>query len=141
MVKNPGASRPPPRDRPKNRLLRSLPDADFQRLLPDLRTVPTSAKQVFRKPNAAIEHVYFPNGGVASVTAVLPDGTMIETATVGTEGMVYREMPGLSLHLGQAARLFGLRPATCQIVLDDLVRRGVLRRATDGQYVIPEAVR
>ena len=26
----------------------------------------------------------------------------------------YREMPGLSLHLGQAARLFGLRPTLCQ---------------------------
>ena len=33
-------------------------------------------------------HVYFPNGGVISVTAVLADGTMIETATVGHEGMV-----------------------------------------------------
>jgi hypothetical protein len=51
--------------------------------------------------------------------------------TLGT----YREMSGLSLHLGQAMRLFGLRRAMCQIVLDDLVTRGVLRQATDGQYV------
>ena len=46
----------------------------------------------------------------------------------------YREMPGLSLHLHQAARLFGLRPSTCRIVLDDLVAEGRLRRAADGQY-------
>jgi hypothetical protein len=43
-------------------------------------------------------------------------------------------MPGLSLHLNQAARLFGLRGTTCQIVLEDLVRRGSLRRGEDGQY-------
>jgi hypothetical protein len=46
----------------------------------------------------------------------------------------YREMPGLSLHLNQAARLFGLRPSTCRVVLEDLVRNGRLRRTVDGQY-------
>jgi hypothetical protein len=49
----------------------------------------------------------------------------------------YREMPGLCLHLNQAARLFGLRERTCQVVLDDLVRDGRLRRAADGQYLAP----
>lgn len=47
----------------------------------------------------------------------------------------YKEMPGLILHLNQAARLFGLRASTCQIVLDDLVKQGHLRRAADGQYL------
>jgi hypothetical protein len=46
----------------------------------------------------------------------------------------YREMPGLSLHLNQAARLFGLHTPTCEIVLEDLVRAGRLRRRLDGQY-------
>lgn len=54
---------------------------------------------------------------------------------------MYREMPGLCLHLGQAARLFGLRTTICQLVLDDLVRQGRLRRANDGQYVSPEGTR
>jgi CRP-like cAMP-binding protein len=35
-----------------------------------------------------MNYVYFPNGGVVSVTAVLSDGTMVETATIGDEGMV-----------------------------------------------------
>jgi hypothetical protein len=48
---------------------------------------------------------------------------------------MYREMPGLSLQVGQAARLFGLGGATCKIVLDDLVGRNHLRRAADGQYI------
>ena len=46
----------------------------------------------------------------------------------------YAEMPGLSLHLHQAARLFGLREATCLVVLNDLVRDGQLRRSADGRY-------
>ena len=47
----------------------------------------------------------------------------------------YREMPGLILHVRQAARLFGLRETTCQRVLDELVGQGSLRRALDGQYL------
>jgi hypothetical protein len=45
-------------------------------------------------------------------------------------------MPGLSLHLNQAARLFALQERTCEIVMDDLVREGQLRRAADGQYLL-----
>lgn len=66
-----------------------------------------------------------------------PQRQQLETMIIGT----YREMPGLSVHLGQAARLFGLGTGTCQIVLDDLVRRGVLRHAADGQYVRPDGSR
>jgi CRP-like cAMP-binding protein len=86
--KKPMAPRPPPNARPTNHLLRALPEAEFQRLRPDLKTIPTSAKQLFHKHGEPIEFVYFPNGGVASITAVLSDGTMVETATVGREGMV-----------------------------------------------------
>jgi CRP-like cAMP-binding protein len=32
--------------------------------------------------------VYFPNGGVCSITTLLPDGTSVEAATVGDEGML-----------------------------------------------------
>jgi predicted transcriptional regulator of viral defense system len=48
----------------------------------------------------------------------------------------YREMPGLILHVRQAARLFGLREETCRIVLEDLMRDGRLRRSADGQYLM-----
>jgi len=47
----------------------------------------------------------------------------------------YREMPGLCLHLPQAARLFGLREPTCRVILEDLVRSGRLRQSGDGQYL------
>jgi hypothetical protein len=59
-----------------------------------------------------------------------PHRRLLEATIIGS----YREMPGLSLHLAQASRLFGLRTTTCKIVLEGLVQRGHLRRAHDGQY-------
>ena len=47
----------------------------------------------------------------------------------------YREMPGLSLTLPQAARLWGLDHSTCELVLTKLIERRVLKRALNGIYV------
>jgi hypothetical protein len=64
--------RPPPADgRPNNNLLAALPADDFRRLLPHLKTVPVRTKQVVHKEGELIEQVYFPNGGVFSVTTPL----------------------------------------------------------------------
>ena len=60
-----------------------------------------------------------------------PSRTELVAMILGT----FREMPGLCLHLNQAARLFGLRRRTCEVVLEDLVAQGKLRRASDGQFV------
>ena len=46
----------------------------------------------------------------------------------------FREMPGLSLTVAQAAKLFGLQPDACTRVLSALEDTGVLRQAGDGQY-------
>jgi CRP-like cAMP-binding protein len=104
-VHPPPAVRPPPVDgRPPNRLLASLPDEDFARIVPHLTTVPLTVKGVLLKRGAPIRHVYFPNGGVCSVTAMMKDGMAVEVATVGDEGMVGiaaffggRAMPGESM--------------------------------------------
>jgi hypothetical protein len=67
--------RPPPIDgRPNNNLLAALPADDFRRLLPHLKTVPIRLKQVVHKEGERIQQVYFPNGGVFSVTTPLSDG-------------------------------------------------------------------
>jgi hypothetical protein len=47
----------------------------------------------------------------------------------------YREMPGLSLTLEQAARLWGLDRSTCERVLTILIERRLLKRARNGMYV------
>jgi hypothetical protein len=64
-----------------------------------------------------------------------PDGEPPRLALIASILGSYREMPGLCLRVEQAARLFGLRRATCEIVLEDLVREGQLRRDADGQYL------
>lgn len=46
----------------------------------------------------------------------------------------YLEMPGLRLKREQAQRLWGLDGPTCADLLDALVKRGFLRRLTDGTY-------
>jgi CRP-like cAMP-binding protein len=79
---------PPTGGGPKNRLLAALPADDFDRLRPLLNTVPIRLKQVLQKNGERIEAVYFLNGGVASITTALSDGTMVEAATVGDEGML-----------------------------------------------------
>jgi hypothetical protein len=79
-----------------------------------------------RRRNQLTERRKHARGG-----ATEPSRAQLVTIVVGA----FREMPGLSLHLNQAARLFGLRSETCRILLDDLVAQGRLRRAHDGQYV------
>src|SRR5215211_6278187 len=74
--------------RPRNHLVSLLPEADFQRLAPDLKTISAKVKDVFHHRGQPIEHVYFMNAGVASITTLLSNGAMVETATVGDEGML-----------------------------------------------------
>ena len=89
MPKRARAIRPPPADpRPANKLLACLPRADFQRIRPRLRTVTVGAKQIIHVANEPIREVFFPNGGVASMTTVMQDGAMVEIATIGDEGFV-----------------------------------------------------
>ena len=71
-----------------NCLLARLPSDVSERLRPHLTTIPVKVRQVLYRQGDAIEHVYFPNDCVASVTSVLATGAMVETATVGDEGMV-----------------------------------------------------
>lgn len=74
--------------RPKNKLLAGLPRADFQRLRPHLKTVPMEVKKIIHPANTPVREVFFPNGGVASITTVMQNGSMVEIATVGDEGFL-----------------------------------------------------
>jgi CRP-like cAMP-binding protein len=60
-----------------------------------LQTVPLMRRQVLMKRGEPITYVYFPNGGVCSVTAMMKNGDAVEVATVGDEGML-----GISAFLG-----------------------------------------
>jgi CRP-like cAMP-binding protein len=90
MVKSQAAPAPP-----GNRLLARLPPQEYQRLLPLLRLFPLEFNYVLNEPRSAIDYIYFPSRGVVSAVTLMEDGTVIEVATVGNEGMV-----GLSAFLG-----------------------------------------
>lgn len=47
----------------------------------------------------------------------------------------YHEMPGLSLTLSEAVRLFGFDATTCDKLLDACVRGGILAHR-DGRFVL-----
>lgn len=81
-----------------NRLLSSLSRDQFALLSPDMSTEAFDQDVILVEAGDETEHVYFPHSGMLSLLAVLNDGTAIETATVGREGVV-GAMAGLGLHV------------------------------------------
>ena len=75
-------------EKPINRLLAALSEDVLDRLRPNFVSVPATAKRQLHARGERIEHVYFPSGGVASITTTLSRGETAEAATVGQEGMV-----------------------------------------------------
>ena len=71
-----------------NRLLDRLPAAAYDRLVPLLKPVELAFKEVLYESRGPIEYAYFPTGAVASALTVMLDGSAIEVATVGMEGLV-----------------------------------------------------
>jgi len=71
-----------------NRLLALLPAGDQQRLLPKLELVPLNYRSVLFRALAPLDYAYFPNNGVVSLVSHMQDGTGIEVATIGREGML-----------------------------------------------------
>jgi CRP-like cAMP-binding protein len=71
-----------------NQLLARLLPAEYQRLLERMRPVALEFKQVLYKAKDPIEFVYFPTRGAASAITIMEDGSAIEVATIGNEGVV-----------------------------------------------------
>jgi CRP-like cAMP-binding protein len=80
-----------------NRLLAALPPADFQRVLPDLIYRPLKLRQVLHKNGDGVRDVYFPDRSVCSLMSHMDDGSSVEVAMVGREGIV-----GIAPVLGEA---------------------------------------
>lgn len=73
---------------PRNRILAALPPDELARLRERMELVPMQIRQVVFEPNRVMEHVYFPEDLVTSIVGLMEDGSAVETATVGSEGMV-----------------------------------------------------
>lgn len=82
----------PPR---QNKLLAALPDAEWERLLPNLKPVFMPLGQSVYESGAHLDHVYFPTTCIVSLLYVMADGDSAEIAIVGNEGLV-----GVALFMG-----------------------------------------
>ena len=86
------ATSPDPKE---NHLLAALPDAEWQRWLPQLELVEMPLGQVLYESGTNLKHVYFPTTAIVSLLYVMENGTSAEIAVVGNEGLV-----GISLFMG-----------------------------------------
>jgi len=94
----------------ENALLSALPAAEAAVLEPLVQRVPLGFKQTIQELDQPIEYMWFPRTGVLSMVSSMEDGSIVEVATIGREGMA-----GLGAVLGtdrMAQRVF------CQIVGD-----------------------
>jgi CRP-like cAMP-binding protein len=78
-----------------NRLLAGLPDEEIDSLRSHAKLVSLNRRDLLSESGKPIEYVYFVVDGIASIVSVMADGSSVETATIGREGMV-----GLSIFHG-----------------------------------------
>jgi len=71
----------------RNLLLASLPPEDYAAIRPLLEIVALEPQRVLHNPGEASKYVYFPRSGFMSVAVALRDGSMVEVAPIGREGL------------------------------------------------------
>ena len=77
-----------------NNVLAALPAGEYRRIRPLLRTLSLSAEAPL--PHCGATRVYFPGSGLCSIMNRMADGSVIEIACVGKEGLI-----GLSALAGE----------------------------------------
>lgn len=87
-------------DGAKNRLLARLPQAELQLLLRTAERVELRPRQILHHWRLPMQHVYFVERGLVSVSARVNDDEFVEAWLVGSEGLV-----GSPLVLGQERQL------------------------------------
>jgi CRP-like cAMP-binding protein len=78
-----------------NRLLAAIPESEYQCLAPHLEIVDLETRKILAWPNEPIRYVYFPRDSVVALLVPMEDGSGVEGACVGNEGMI-----GLEVFLG-----------------------------------------
>ncbi len=83
---------PPPT---ANQLLASLPDVEYQRLVPHLEPCALPLGMALYEARTQLTHVYFQTDGIVSLLNLMENGASAEIAVIGREGVV-----GVSLFMG-----------------------------------------
>ncbi|CAG0949550.1 hypothetical protein BURK1_00113 [Burkholderiales bacterium] len=82
----------------QNQLIAALPADSYGRLLPHLELVALPRNLVLYEPGGTLGHAYFPTSSIVSVLNPLEEGTSLEVAVIGNDGVV-----GVALFMGGAA--------------------------------------
>jgi CRP-like cAMP-binding protein len=72
--------------RPRNLILKQLPDEEFAALAKSLIPVELTLGMQLSEPNVPIEYVYFLNSGLISTDALTDKGESVEVGVIGREG-------------------------------------------------------
>lgn len=80
---------------PLNHLLNALPISDYERIKPKLEIVTLNMGDVLYESGDQMRHAYFPTTAIMSLLYILEDGSSVEIAVVGNEGML-----GIALFMG-----------------------------------------
>src|SRR5690348_1774310 len=71
-----------------NKILAALPAADLETLATKLKPIDFKIDKAFYRTDDGVEHVYFPTSGIISLLTLLENGTTVEVAVIGAEGML-----------------------------------------------------
>jgi CRP-like cAMP-binding protein len=71
-----------------NRVLDALPEEELAGLVDAMQLENHGLKDVLLEPGQPIRYVYFPLSAVVSILTGMEDGSAVEIATIGNEGMV-----------------------------------------------------
>lgn len=72
----------------RNRILRALPEEEFARIVPHLESVPLEKDKIVYLSGDDIQYVYLPESGLLSLLSTTENGSTMEVAMVGNEGIV-----------------------------------------------------
>jgi CRP-like cAMP-binding protein len=117
--------------RGQNYLLSELYAVEFDRLLPYLQPMLLTRGDVLYQAGVEMTHAYFPTTTIVSIDSTLADGSTVELASIGNEGLV-----GVPIYLGGAmspnraiVRVTGrCYRIAAQALLDEFYRKGPLLR-------------
>jgi CRP-like cAMP-binding protein len=82
------ATRRETRNQVENQLLAALPEEDYKNLLPKLETISLPQGKSLHEPCGSLNYVYFLNNTLVSLLSFSEEGTVLDVATVGNEGVI-----------------------------------------------------
>ncbi|WP_433972200.1 Crp/Fnr family transcriptional regulator [Tunturiibacter lichenicola] len=117
--------------RPRNLILRQLPDEEFAALVKFLTRVDLPLGMQLSEPNVPIEYVYFLNSGLISTDALTEKGESVEVGVIGREGFAglpaLLDQPQMSHSVMIQGVGEGLRIRS-SIVRDEFIKGGAFQR-------------